>query len=206
MDSELKIPRSVQTQNTKDKIYKATANIIKKKGYAYLSVSNICKAAGISNGTFFHHFKTKDELLAYYTYDNFSEYRRKNGFAEQTENKPFDERIVIFYHFWIAYMQEMGIEFFSSFYSGNNTALDVRKWNQRQPETIWAYPGTCLKEAYAQKLLKENLSLDQCVEILGCIIKGISFDWCVSGGTANVDYLLDELLGMYLRSIKRENA
>ena len=50
MLEELSTPRSVQTQNTKEKIYKAAVDIIKKKGYEYLSISNICKVAHISNG------------------------------------------------------------------------------------------------------------------------------------------------------------
>ena len=66
MLEELSTPRSVQTQNTKEKIYKAAVDIIKKKGYEYLSISNICKVAHISNGTFFYHFKTKEDLLSYY--------------------------------------------------------------------------------------------------------------------------------------------
>ena len=63
---QLSTPKQVQTQETKQKIYKAASSILKKKGYAYLTVSNICAVAGVSNGTFFYHFKTKDELLVYY--------------------------------------------------------------------------------------------------------------------------------------------
>ena len=30
---------------------------------------NICEEAGVSNGSFYHHFKTKDDLLSYYIED-----------------------------------------------------------------------------------------------------------------------------------------
>lgn len=79
---ELTTPKQVQTQETKQKIYKAASNILKKKGYAYLTVSNICAAAGVSNGTFFYHFKTKDELLVYYNFQKFAEFRKKNNFDD----------------------------------------------------------------------------------------------------------------------------
>ena len=90
---ELSTPKQFHAQETKQKIYKAASTILKKKGYAYLTVSNICKVAGVSNGTFFYHFKTKDELLVYYNYQQFAEFRKKNQFDAAVEGKPFDERI-----------------------------------------------------------------------------------------------------------------
>ena len=44
---QLSTPKQVQTQETKQKIYKAASSILKKKGYAYLTVSNICAVAGL---------------------------------------------------------------------------------------------------------------------------------------------------------------
>src|SRR4026207_1201150 len=32
------------------------------KGYSATTVDDICHAAGVTKGSFFHHFKTKDEL------------------------------------------------------------------------------------------------------------------------------------------------
>ena len=37
-----------------------------KAGMSRISIKNICEEAGVSNGSFYHHFKTKDDLLSYY--------------------------------------------------------------------------------------------------------------------------------------------
>lgn len=108
---QLSTPKQVQTQETKQKIYKAASSILKKKGYAYLTVSNICAVAGVSNGTFFYHFKTKDELLVYYNYQKFAEFREKNNFSEAVAGKAFDERILLFYYYWSDYMLDVGSTF-----------------------------------------------------------------------------------------------
>ena len=108
---ELTTPKQVQTQETKQKIFKAASNILKKKGYAYLTVSNICAAAGVSNGTFFYHFKTKDELLVYYNFQKFAEFRKKNAFDDAVAGRLFDERIRIFYYYWSDYMVDVGLDF-----------------------------------------------------------------------------------------------
>ena len=200
--AKLSTPRSVRTQDTKDKIYKAATSILKKKGYAYLSVSNICAEAGVSNGTFFYHFKTKEELLTYYTYDQFARYRTAHNFEQAVEGLPFDGKILTFYCYWCDYVEDTGIDFFSNFYSTKNVALDVRRWNQREPANIWAFPGTCLKEAQSVGHLSASRSVEHYAESLAVIIKGICFDWCISDGSSDMKRMCHELMGPYLNSIK----
>ena len=115
MAKELSTPRSVQTKNTKEKIYKAAVNIMKKKGYEYLSVNNICTVAGVSNGTFFYHFKTKEDLLSYYLRERFAEYRTEHNF--NVDGLPFDKKIVEYYRCYTSYVMETGIDFISSYYT-----------------------------------------------------------------------------------------
>lgn len=37
-------------------------HVIRAKGYASATVDDVCQRAGVSKGSFFHHFKSKDEL------------------------------------------------------------------------------------------------------------------------------------------------
>ena len=53
-------------KKTKGRIFRAAKTILQEKGYEALSIKNICEEAGVSNGSFYHHFKTKDDLLSYY--------------------------------------------------------------------------------------------------------------------------------------------
>ena len=52
-----------QTQHeSKTKLLDAAMNVIRAKGYAASTIDDICHAAGVTKGSFFHHFKSKDEL------------------------------------------------------------------------------------------------------------------------------------------------
>ena len=53
----------------KDKILEATKLLISEKGISQLSVREISKAAGVSTGSIYHHYKNKEELL-YEVIDN----------------------------------------------------------------------------------------------------------------------------------------
>lgn len=47
---------------SKTRLLNAAFNVIRAKGYAAATVDDICHAAGVTKGSFFHHFKSKDEL------------------------------------------------------------------------------------------------------------------------------------------------
>lgn len=199
---ELAAPKQVRTQETKQKIYKAAISILKKKGFPYLTVSNICSVAGVSNGTFFYHFKTKDELLAYYNFNKFAEYRAEHNFETVVKDMPFDEKILTFYSYWADYVEHVGLDFFSNYYNTSNASLDVRLWNRRDPVSIWNYPGECLKTAKEEGWLKPELSVDHCAVILATITKGVVFDWCLSNGATNMREAIREIMCPYLSSIR----
>jgi TetR/AcrR family transcriptional regulator, transcriptional repressor for nem operon len=47
---------------SKAKLLDAALNVIRAKGYAATTVDDICQGAGVTKGSFFHHFKSKDDL------------------------------------------------------------------------------------------------------------------------------------------------
>lgn len=44
------------------KLLDAALQVIRAKGYAATTVEDICRQAGVTKGSFFHHFKSKDDL------------------------------------------------------------------------------------------------------------------------------------------------
>jgi TetR/AcrR family transcriptional repressor of nem operon len=48
--------------DTRTKLLDAALHIVRAKGYAATTVDDLCATAGVSKGSFFHHFKSKDGL------------------------------------------------------------------------------------------------------------------------------------------------
>lgn len=48
--------------DARTRLLNAALRVIRAKGYADTSVDELCKAAGVTKGAFFHHFKTKEDL------------------------------------------------------------------------------------------------------------------------------------------------
>jgi TetR/AcrR family transcriptional repressor of nem operon len=54
---------ATQTQReSKTKLLDAALHVVRARGYAATTVDDICHEAGVTKGSFFHHFKSKDEL------------------------------------------------------------------------------------------------------------------------------------------------
>ncbi len=47
---------------SKTRLLDAALHVIRAKGYAATTIDDICRQAGVTKGSFFHHFKSKDEL------------------------------------------------------------------------------------------------------------------------------------------------
>ncbi|MBX3502868.1 MAG: TetR/AcrR family transcriptional regulator [Alphaproteobacteria bacterium] len=49
--------------SSRSRLLEAGSTVIRAKGYTATTVDDICAAAGVTKGSFFHHFKTKEELV-----------------------------------------------------------------------------------------------------------------------------------------------
>lgn len=56
------MPRTAVKPDARSKLLDAALSLIRTKGYSATSVGELCAAAGVTKGAFFHHFKSKDEL------------------------------------------------------------------------------------------------------------------------------------------------
>src|SRR5579864_3477348 len=48
--------------DSKTKLLDATLKVVRAKGYSAARVEDVCAEAGVTKGSFFHHFKSKDDL------------------------------------------------------------------------------------------------------------------------------------------------
>ncbi len=189
--------QTIKSKETKEKIFNAAKEIIQKNGYENLSIKNICEQAGVSNGSFYHHFKTKDDLLSYYIENQPS---INPELLEIPRNKAeATEAIIGVYLNYAAYCKELGVEFMAGYYNPHNQALNPAIRTER------AYPivtvQNYLEKAVAAGNISFKLAIPEVVYDIRMLVIGNVFDWALQKGASNFEENIRRSLTYYLEGV-----
>ena len=198
MKEQIQISKQQQkSRETKEKIFQAAKRILQKKGYEELSIKNICEEAGVSNGSFYHHFKTKDDLLSYYIED---QPQIDPNLLELPDSVAgVREGIIQVYMNYVRYCQELGVEFMAEYYDTKNQALNAAIRTERP------YPIVTV-QTYVEKAIKEgvvrlNVEIGAFTTDIRMIVIGNVFEWCIKHGEADFEGNMSRSLGKYLDAV-----
>lgn len=198
MSEKTELSRQQQkSKDTKEKIFQAAKRILLKKGYEELSIKNICEEAGVSNGSFYHHFKTKDDLLSYYIEDQPT---INPDLLEMPENvEGVKEGIIQVYLNYVKYCRELGVEFMSGYYDTKNQALNAAIRTERPYPIVTVQ--TYVEKAEAAGVVSLNVEIDEFTTDIRMIVIGNVFEWCLRHGDTDFEGNMSRSLGKYLDAV-----
>ena len=198
MKEQIHISRQQQKSRvTREKIFQAAKRILQKKGYEELSIKNICEEAGVSNGSFYHHIKTKDDLHSYYI-------------EEQPQIDPdllelpdsvagVKKGIIQVYMNYVRYCRELGVEFMAEYYDTKNQALNASIRTERPYPIVTVQ--TYVEKAVEAGVVRLDVQVDEFTTDIRMIVIGNVFEWCIKHGEADFEGNMSRSLGKYLDSV-----
>lgn len=186
-----------KSKETKERIFQAAKRILQKSGYEELSIKNICEEAGVSNGSFYHHFKTKDDLLSYYIEDQPSIDPDRLELPKNKEDAK--ETIIHVYLNYVKYCKELGVDFMAGYYTPHNQALNptIRTERPYPIVTVQHY----LERALGANAIQLNLKIEEITTDIRMIVIGNVFEWAMRNGDADFEGNMRRSLSHYLDSI-----
>ena len=189
--------QQLKSKETKERIFKAAKEILQKNGYENLSIKNICEEAGVSNGSFYHHFKTKDDLLSYYI-------EEQPSINPELLDIPSDKEtaklaIIEVYLNYAAYCKELGVDFVAGYYTPKNQALnpDIRTERPYPIVTVQQY----LEKAVNAGVIQLKLSIPEVVTDIRMLVIGNAFEWALREGTVNFEENIRRSISSYLDGV-----
>ena len=195
--SEILSKQQLKSKETKAKIFRAAKPILQKHGYEALSIKNICEKAGVSNGSFYHHFKTKDDLLSYYIEE------QPNINPDLLDiPKSADEvksAIVYVYLNYVHYCQELGVEFMANYYTPKNQSLNplIRTERPYPIVTVHNYLQKCIGAG----IISPNQDIEDITTDIRMIVIGNVFEWCLKEGNADFEGNMKRSLESYMNGV-----
>ena len=189
--------QQLKSKETKDKIFRAAKHILQKKGYDQLSIKNICEEAGVSNGSFYHHFKTKDDLLSYYIEEQPSINPDLLDLPENAEEAK--QTIIYVYLNYVHYCQELGVEFMSNYYTPKNQSLNPLIRTERPYPIITV--SNYLQKVIDANIIHPSLALEDITTDIRTIVIGNVFEWCLKSGDTDFEGNMKRSLETYLNGL-----
>ena len=100
--------RQKQAIATKQKILDLAEKLIKERGFEEVSVDDIVNGCGVAKGTFYHYFKSKDDILTYVMRSPYEQLCRE---YEETQGLPYLERLRLFLENWFKMVDRFNLHF-----------------------------------------------------------------------------------------------
>ena len=167
---------------TKNKIYEAAKQLFKQHSYDSVSVDSIVKAAGVSKGTFYVHFESKDALAAALVndYTNLADIDYKSFLATLSDRQSvFDVLILLAEEISGFIAEDIGYENMSILYKAHLTKTINTIPAMSYSREVYKLFIEVLEKGVRQGELREDISVDSLARHLISAIRGITFEWCI---------------------------
>lgn len=170
--------RQIQALNTKNKLYNAAVKLLESNGYQNIRIEDICKEAGVSVGSFYTHFNSKNDILVE-IFKRADDYFR-DEVTKSLENKSIPDKVIDYFDCYAKYNECLGIDMVKQLFTFDNKMFI----------TEGRYMQSLLHEIVieAQKEGKINLDISytELTKQLFIVARGVIYDWCLNDGKHNL--------------------
>lgn len=173
--------------------------LFKERGYNSVKVKEICKAANISLGTFYHYFSSKDSIIDE-TYQIIDE-RLFKRLDEKKFNSPVDKLIGILEQSACLMQEELGyVLMVGSYYQIISSKPDYSFSHNRK---LYITLVETIEEGIKEGYFKSDTDPNEIAEASLRIGRGDIIDWCLKGGSYTLcDLIVKDLKRMLYSIIK----
>jgi AcrR family transcriptional regulator len=204
MEREKVTKRKKQAIATQRKIFNAALQLFHNKGHDQVTIDDICKKAGVSIGTFYVYFKSKDMVILEIFY------MAQRTYAEYISNELVKyesplEKLLLLARKIIQYTSDLGIDNVQVLYRSQiNPTLDPSAAALRELQL------TTLRQLIAEGQARGEIGAEYDAEHVTQLIyhcgHGIVYDWCLADGKFNLVQESEKLFGVVIKSLRPRNC
>lgn len=194
MKNERYTARQLQAQKTKNKLYKISIELLEKQGYEKLKVEDICKKAGVSVGSFYNYFNSKNDILVevYKRADNYF----KNEVENNIKSVNILDKIVEFFDYYGNYNDLVGIDIMKQLYNSNNKLFSQKgRFMQTLLESL-------ILEGQNKNEISSHMTSKEICNYLFISARGLVYDWCLHNGAYNLKDSMHNYISLLVNIFK----
>lgn len=177
-------------------IIEAAIPLMNSVPFEELSVNDVCEAAGISVGSFYHYFNKKSDLLVGLL-GLIDDYMEAEAFPLLT-NEDETANLKLFAHYWAMHVEANGIErsrLVSSVLPANSDHSGQKRSAVIKLEEI-------ITAGQQKRQIAGDMDAAELTEFFLLAMRGVTTDWSRHGGSYSVVEKMDEFIGLFVKAIE----
>ena len=189
-------------RQTKAKIVSAAWKLFYQNGYDDTTIDDIVEASGTSKGSFYHYFRTKDDLLASLSYLFDDKYTELDSIMDPALT-PLEKLIFMNRELFLMIENTVPVALLCQLFSaqlitkGERHMLDPDRVYYRRLRQI-------VMEGQKDSLFRADLSVNDIMKAYAMFERGMMYDWCLSSGSYSLCQYSQQILPLFLKSLCRQ--
>ena len=171
--------RKEQAQQTEQAILQAAMELARENSFDKVSVRDICQRAGITTGAFYHHFRSKEDLLSR-GFSPLDRHMEEALSGHETDAPP--QRLWLILSTYASFIEAQGWELVARYYQRRLDAPDDASSMDPTRYTLRAMLD-CLRQAEEEGSLLPGWSVEWTADFFFRHFRGVVVDWVLHRGS-----------------------
>ena len=186
---------------TKNKVFETAIELIKENGYDNVTISQICEKAGVAKGTFYVHYKSKEDIIKESYYSDMSQFvlKQYQNLISQDKDMSIKDKIGQFLISELMFTNHVGYTMTCRAYVTNLIECISESSKHFERRGFTRELKMLILEGVNQKVFETEQTAEEIFLYLESFVRGIMASWCFS----NAEFDIIEKGGKYIDEILR---
>ncbi len=195
--------RKEQAILTKKKLFETSVKLIKEKGFDNISVNEICTKANVAKGTFYVHYKAKEDIIKEIYYLDMNNYitEKYHSYLEENLTLPLIEKLLFFLSLELEFANYVGLELTSLAFGINLSQCSKGNSDHFSRRKFTAILKDLIHQGLQQNIFLSTMTEDEIFLYLETMIRGLMASWCFSNNSFNIETAGKKFIQTQLSSI-----
>ena len=199
--------RSAQAKRTRQALYESASRLFAEKGFHAVTVEELCQGAGVSTGAFYHHFKSKMEILAVYHEsldDRYLRFYEEKLNVPANRDVPVPEKLRELLSFILRTCVDLGADYERVVYSNILSSREFSKSMVDPSRNYFRIISELLEEGQRRGEITGTVSAQQMMADITMLCRGCIVDWCINDGQDDIAQHAASFIRCYIDGIRPE--
>lgn len=172
-------------KDTKAAIIATAIALFRREGYDSVSINDVCRACGVTKGTFYYHFNSKDEIIIHY-YESLTS-NMMEVVPRMVQQTSYKEKLWVLLEYWIGNTVSLGPSLLKAFMvadaeKGLKNFSPFTASQTGELKSTYDMQVELVKQGQAQGTVRKDIAPQALLQTFTSALIGIAFDWSSNGG------------------------